>query len=326
MHKGFWILGFRLLSVFLLTTDSFADAQQANKVPRIGLLSGADWKGIRLEAFRRRLRELGYIEGKNIILEYRDVEGKLDRVPELMAELIHLKVDVIVTSSTVMVRAAKKATQTIPIVFAGVSDPVESGLVASLARPGGNVTGLTNLAPQLGGKRLELLKEVFPEISCVATLWSSVGTGLGFRGVKAASEAAGLQLQSLEVRSLNDFEGAFEAAIRERAQALLVNPHPLINISRTRILEFAARNRMPAMYHVSEFVDAGGLMSYGEDFLDRYRRVATYVDKILKGANPGNLPIEQPTKFEFVINLKTAKALGFTIPPQVLMEADRVIK
>jgi len=280
-----------------------------------------------LEAFRRGLRELGYTEGKNIIIEYRYTEGKPDRLNDMAAELIRLKVDVVVTSSSASVRAVKKASATTPVVFAAVGDPVASGLVASLAKPGGNITGLTMLSQELSGKRLELLKEAFPKLTRVAALWSSEGTGLEvMKAVQTAAQGLGVKLQSLEIRTANDFDSAFEAAIRERAQSLLTHPLPVINLNRERIIQFAAKNRLPAMYPIPEFTDAGGLMSYAPNYADLYHRAAVYVDKILKGAKPADLPVEQPTKFELVINLKTAKQIGLTIPPNVLARADRVIK
>ena len=245
----------------------------------------------------------------------------------MAAELIRLKVDVVVTSSSASVRAVKKASATTPVVFAAVGDPVASGLVASLAKPGGNITGLTMLSQELSGKRLELLKEAFPKLTRVAALWSSEGTGLEvMKAVQTAAQGLGVKLQSLEIRTANDFDSAFEAAIRERAQSLLTHPLPVINLNRERIIQFAAKNRLPAMYPIPEFTDAGGLMSYAPNYADLYHRAAVYVDKILKGAKPADLPVEQPTKFELVINLKTAKQIGLTIPPNVLARADRVIK
>jgi putative ABC transport system substrate-binding protein len=281
-----------------------------------------------MEAFRKGLRELGYLEGKNISIEYRYAEGKLDRLPRLAAELVHRKLDVILTASEVGVLAAKNATSTIPIVFAVAEDAVESGLVSSLARPGGNVTGLTVLAAELGGKRLELLKEAFPKVARVAFLWRSGGPrgNLPFTEIESAAKAFGLTLQSLPVRGLDDFQPAFEAASRENAQALVTTPDPLMNTHQVRILEFAAKNRLPAMYPSREFVELSGLISYAPNYLDLFRRAATYVDKILKGAKPSDLPVEQPTKFELAINLKTAKQIGVTIPPSVLARADKVIK
>jgi ABC-type uncharacterized transport system substrate-binding protein len=307
-----------------------AEAQQPKKVPRIGFLGSAStsFYAARINAFRQGLNELGYTEGKNIDIEYRYAEGKFDRLPDLAAELVGLKLDVIVAAPTPSVLAAKKASATTPIVFASVVDPVASGLVASLARPGGNITGLTILGPELSGKRLELLKEVLPNVTRVAALWNSANPAqeLVWKEMQAAAQELRLQLQSLEVRSANDFDIAFKAALRERAQALIPSGEPLINTQLKRIVEFAAKNRLPAMYAGPEVVDAGGLMSYAPNYTDQYRRAAVYVDKILKGAKPADLPVEQPTKFEFVINLKTAKQIGLTIPPNVLARADKVIK
>jgi putative ABC transport system substrate-binding protein len=318
-----------LLVVLALASLRLAEAQQPKKVPRIGILSptSSSSSSARVEAFRQGLSDLGYVEGKNIVIEYRYAGGKLEQLPELAMELVHLKVDVIVTSGPAAF-AAKKATNAIPIVIAAAADPVGTGLVASLARPEGNVTGLTIMSPELGGKRLELLKEAFPKLTRVAVLWA-VGNPRGdlpFREVEAPAKALGIKLQSLGVRSLDDFENAFEAARRQSAQALITAPQPVINVQRERIVDFAAKSRLPAIYATSEFVDAGGLMSYAPSYTDLHRRAATYVDKILKGAKPADLPVEQPIKFEFVVNLKAAKAIGLTIPPNVLARADRVIK
>ena len=319
-----------LVAVVLLVLGAIVEAQQTKKVPRIGVLAApsASFFSTRIGAFRQGLRELGYLEGKNISIEYRYAEGKLDRLPELAAELVHLKVDVILTASEFGVLAAKNATRTIPIVFGVTEDAVASGLVSSLARPGGNATGLTVVAADLGGKRLELLKESFPRVARVGVFWPSGGPrgSLPFTELETAAKALGLMLQSLPVRGLDDIEPAFEAAKRLGAQALLTNPNPVINTQGDRIMEFAAKNRLPAMYPSSEFVEAGGLMSYAPSYPDVFRRSATYVDKILKGAKPADLPVEQPTKFEFVINLKTARQIGLTIPQSVLFRADKVIK
>jgi ABC-type uncharacterized transport system substrate-binding protein len=323
-----------VLSILLVTgplaVGVVAEAQQPAKVSRIGVLAppSPSFFSTRVEPFRRGLRELGYLEGKNISLEYRYTEGKLDRLPHLAAELVHLKVDVILTAGESGVLAAKNATKAIPIVFAVAEDAVGSGLVSSLARPGGNATGLTVLSEVLGGKRLELLRESFPKAVRVAVLWPSGGArgNLPFTEMETAAKALGLKLQSLPVRGLDDFEPAFEAAKKEGAQALLTNPSPVMNTQQLRIVDFAAKNRLPAMYAAPEFVDGGGLMYYGPSYADLFRRAATYVDKILKGAKPADLPVEQPTKFEMVINLKTAKQIGLTIPPNVLARADKVIK
>jgi len=302
------------------------EAQQPSKVPKIGFLvvPSRAFFANRIESFQQRLQSLGYVEGKNIVIEYRYAEGNLDRLPDLAKEVVSVKVDVIVTTTAQGVLAVKNATRTIPVVFAGVQDPVASGIIDSLARPGGNATGLSILAPELGGKRLELLKEVVPRMTRVAFLWGS-GSPI-MKETLAAARALGLQLQSIEVRDSKGFDSAFEAATKERAQALLTSPGPIINTHQSRIVEFAAKNRLPAMYAGPEFVDAGGLMSYAPSYNDLYRRAAVYVDKILKGRNPAELPVEQPTKFELVINLKTAKQIGLTIPPNVLAQADTVIK
>jgi ABC-type uncharacterized transport system substrate-binding protein len=280
----------------------------------------------RYDSFRQGLRELGYIEGKTIFLEIRYAEGKQDQLSDFATELVKLKVDVIVTSTTPGVLAAKNATSAIPIVFWAVANPVGAGLVSSLAHPGGNITGLSILNPELDGKRLELLKETFPKITKVAYLRDAGSLVTGLTVMREAARALGLQLQSLEVRSAKDFDGAFKALLKERAQALTTSAVPVISMNQQRIVAFAAKNRLPAIYPYSEFVDAGGLMFYGVSFSDLFRRSATYVDKILKGAKPADLPVEQPTKFEFIINLITAKQIGVTIPQWTLTKADRVIK
>jgi putative tryptophan/tyrosine transport system substrate-binding protein len=304
-------------------------AQQAGKVPRIGILapgSSAFPTSAYHDSFRQGLRELGYIEGKNIFIEIRYAEGKQDRLSDIATELVKLKVDVIVTSTRPGVLTAKNATSAIPIVFAAVGDPVRAGLVSSLARPGENITGLSILNLELLGKRLELLKETFPKITKVAYFRDATAPGTGSAELHATASALGLQLQSLEVRSAKDFDSAFEAILKERAQALTTSAGPVISINQQRIVAFAVKNRLPAIYPYSEVIDAGGLMFYGVSFSDLFRRAATYVDKILKGAKPADLPVEQPKKFEFVINLKAAKQIGLTIPPNVLARADRVIK
>jgi len=282
-----------------------------------------------LEDFRQGLRDLGYVEGKNIQLEIRWGEGKLERLPALAAELVRMKVDVIVAMGSPSVWAAKQATQTIPIVMPTSSDPVGDGLVASLARPGGNITGLSMMAPELGTKRLQLLKEVFPKLlRPAAVLWNPdyVGMKARWRQIEGAAPAMGMGVRSVEIRDSRELEQALAALERERPAALVLLADPLTLSQRLRIVEFAAEERLPAIYEVSQFVDAGGLMSYGPNLDDLVRRSATYVDKILKGAKPADLPIEQPAKFELVINLKTAKALGITIPQSVLLQADRVIE
>ena len=315
--------------VFLLTVPS-AEAQQPKKVARIGFLGFTSLSGIaaRIEAFRQGLRELGYVEGKDIVIEYRAAEGKLDPLPALAAELVRLKVDVIVTSGPSVTRAVKEATTTIPIVMGFDTDPVGNGFVASLARPGGNITGLSVVSPELSGKQLELLKEIVPKLSHVAVLGSSTNPG-NSQALKETELAAGaykVQLQNLDVLSPKDIETAFRDASKGHASAVLVLASPIIESHRTQIADLAAKNRLPAIYYAPEFVEAGGLMSYGTSFPDLFRRAATYVDKILKGAKPADLPVEQPMKFELVINLKTAKQIGLTIPQSVLYRADKVIK
>ena len=316
----------------LLPWSHLAEAQQPEKTARIGLLGGmsASTFAERMEVFRRQLRELGYVEGKNIVFEERWAEGKLDRLGDLAAELVGRKVDVLVTfGGAGPATAAKKATSTIPIVMAaGGSDPVKAGLVASLARPGGNITGLANIFTELCGKQMELLKETIPKLSRVAIIWNpdSPAGAPQQKDTESDARALGLRFQSLEVRKAEDFENVFQAAKKERAGAVLVTANPLIFTHFGRIAELAAKNRLPTIHSQREFVEAGGLMMYGPNEADIYHRAAIYVDKILKGAKPGDLPVEQPTKFEFIINLKTAKQIGVTIPPNVLVRADRVIK
>jgi len=314
---------------FILFAPGFAaEAQQPARIPRIGFLipPTASYFSAQVEALRQRLSELGYVEGKNIVIEYRYAEGKLERLPDLASELVRLKVDVIVTPGAAAL-AAKKASATIPIVFPNFADPVGSGIVSSLARPGGNITGLSIMAPDLDGKRLELLKEAFPEVGRVALLWQRVAGGiLPLTEMEVAAKTLGLKLQSLELRSLDDFESTFARAKKEGAQALITTPGPLVATQQRQVLDFAAKNRLPAMYPASEFVEAGGLMSYAPSYTDLWRRAADFVDKILKGAKPADLPVEQPKKFEFVVNLKTAKQIGVMFPPNVLVRADRVIR
>ena len=324
-----------VLSSILAATLAFvlgvaAEAQQPTKVPRIGYLSTDSPTTIaeRIEAFRQGLRELGYAEGKNIVIEWRFAEGKADRLPGLAAELVRLKVDVIVTSGPAATRAAKEATVTLPIVTAQDPDPVGNGLVASLARPGRNITGLSTLAPEISGKRLELVKEIVPGLSRVAVLASSTtpGNAQALRETELAARAFGVQLQYLNVRSAKDIEPAFRAAAKGHADAVLVLQSPVFVNERTQLADLAVKGRMPAIYDRREFVDDGGLICYGTNFADLSRRAATYVDRILKGAKPADLPVEQPEKFELVINLKAAKQIGLTIPPNVLARADKVIK
>jgi len=313
----------------MLALPFAAEAQQAGKVPRIGFLFyGSPGPSPELDAFRQGLRELGYIEGQNITIEYRSADNKLDRLSALADELVRLKVDVIVTPGTPASVAAKHATSTIPIVFAGVADAVGAGLVANFARPGGNITGLTGISAELGGKRLELLKEVAPKASRVAVLYNPADRSnvLVLKELQESAPALRLTLQPLGVRGPGEFEGAFVAMSRKRAHALFGAAGILTTEHRKAIVDLAAKSRIPAMWGERQFVEAGGLMSYAVNFYDQVRRAATYVDKILKGAKPGDLPVEQPTKFELVINLKTAKALGFTIPQSLLLRADEVIQ
>jgi ABC-type uncharacterized transport system substrate-binding protein len=307
------------------------DAQEPGKVPRVGFLgprSRSDGAPF-IDAFLQGLRELGWAEGQNIAIEFRFAEGRLDRLPDLAADLVRLKVDVILATSTPPAAAAKNATRTIPIVMATSADPVELGLVASLARPGGNVTGLSfSVGLEVVGKGLELLKETVPKVRRVAVLSNpgNPGNTLANEVVKSTARSLGVQLQFLEARGPNEFEAAFAAMARERAGALLVVPDAVFGLHRARLQSLAAKSRLPAMYGLREYAEAGGLMSYAVDLRDSFRRSATYVDKILKGAKPADLPIEQPTTFELVINLKTAKALGLTIPQSMLMRANEVIQ
>jgi putative ABC transport system substrate-binding protein len=315
------------LGALLFALSVPAEAQQPGKVPRIGLLAGGSLASSAplVEAFRQGLRELGYVEGKNLIIEERYAEGQLERYPALAAELVRLKMDIIVCSGRPSTQAARQATSTIPIVMAAVGNPIGSGFVASLARPGGNVTGLTTIRKDLTGKRLELLTEAAPKISRVAVLWGPPAAS-NFKETEVVAGSLGLELQSLEVRNSGDLEGAFRAATKERAQALVALRNPTIFNERKRIAELAIKSRLPAIYDDKEFVDASGLMSYGTNQADLYRHVAVYVDKILKGSKPADLPVEQPMKFEFIVNLKTAKQIGLTIPPNVLARADKVIR
>jgi len=321
---------FGLLTAVLLTATPPAQAQQPAKIPRIGIMlpPSASFISAWVEAFRQRLRELGYVEGENIFIEYRYADGKPDRLPDLAAELVRLKVDVILTGAISGVLAAKKASATIPIVFGAAPDPVGAGLVSSLARPGGNITGLSLMAPDLDGKRLELLNEAFPKVARVAFLWepTNVRGDLAIEDIEAVAKALGLKLQSLPVRGLNDFDGAFSRIKKDALQALITTPSPIINTQQSRLLDFAAKNRLPAIYPNKEFVEAGGLMSYAPSYTDLFRRAADFVDKILKGTKPADLPVEQPKKFEFLVNLKAAKQIGVTVPPNVLARADRVIR
>jgi len=318
--------------LWLLTTTVLGTAAEAQlpKIPRIGFLSTTSPSNVptRLEAFRQGLRDLGYVEGKNIVIEYRYAEGNIDRLPTLLDELVRLKVDVIVASGPSPTRAAKKATATIPIVMTWDYDPVGNGYVASLARPGGNITGLSTLAPEISGKQLELLKEIVPKLSRVAVLGTSTvpGNAEALRATELAAEALKVQLQYLEIRDRKDIETVFQAARKGRADAVLALASRVLLTDRTQVAELAVKSRLPAIYGEREHVEAGGLMTYGVSISDLFRRAATYVDKILKGAKPADLPVEQPKKFEFIVNLKAAKQIGLTIPPNVLARADRVIR
>jgi putative ABC transport system substrate-binding protein len=318
------------LSALLFALCPFAQAQQAAKNPRIGFQSAASASAIaaRIEAFRQGLRELGYVEGKNIAIEWRYAEGNFDRVPALAADLVRLNVDVIVTAGPMDTRAAKQATSTIPIVMTWDQDPVGSGFVATLARPGGNITGLSSLSPEISGKQLELLKDIVPRLSRAAFLGNSKepGNDRAFEETEAAARSFGVQVQYLDLLAPKDLDTSFAAAIKERAQGILVLTSPVTFPYRKQVISRMAEHRIPAIYHRRQFVEDGGLMSYGVSQNDLDRRAATYVDKILKGAKPANLPIEQPTKFELVISLKAAKQIGLTIPPNVLARADKVIK
>jgi putative tryptophan/tyrosine transport system substrate-binding protein len=325
MSKKFFALA---LSALLFALSCPAKAQQTRKVPSIGYLSPGSGVGPGEEAFRQGLRELGYIEGKNIVIAWHFAEGREDRLATLAAELLRLKVDIIVTDGTRATRAAKTASQTIPIVMASDADPLASGHVLSLAGPGTNITGLTNNNPDLSGKRLEVLKEAIPNVSRVGIIWNpEVPTSVtAFKEAQLAAKPLELQVQSFQMRGPDDYEGTFQAATKGQAKALTLLSDSLMFANRARILELAARHKLPTIHTQSGWVEAGGLMSYGTHFPDLWRRAAIYVDKILKGANPAELPVEQPTKFELVINLKTAKQLGLTIPQSVLYRANKVIK
>ena len=317
-----------VLALGLLLAPLVAEAQQGTKVPRVGVLSERSPTDLFVTAFRQGLRALGYTEGQNIIVEYRYAHGMADRFPDLVAELIRLKVDVLVVGGTVAARSAKAQTTTVPIVFTLAGDPVGSGLVASLARPGGNVTGLSNIIAELGGKQLELLKEAVPQVSRVAVLYNPVNPAAGpaLNRTREAARALAVELQVLEVRQPNQLASAFSAMTAWRPGALLALSDSVFGNDIAQLSKLAVKNRMPAMYASSRFAEAGGLLTYGPSFSDNWRRAAVFVDKILKGAKPADLPVEQPTKFELVINLKTAKALGLTIPPSVLARTDEVIE
>src|ERR671924_626211 len=324
------------VGALLLALSSAAEAQQAKKIPRIGVLFIGGRNQPHLEAFKQGLRERGYTEGKNIILDYRYAEGKVDRLPSLAAELVQLRVDVIVTTSGNSARAATEATKTIPIVLTTGADPVKTGLAESLARPGRNVTGLSIIEEDLSGKRVELLKETFPKMTRLGYLWNPVAVSysaggttsgnLSYDEAKKAAESVGVQLLSYKVGALAEIEKAFAEMPKVRPHALLVVQSPLMTLNSKRIVELALEHRLAGMYPTNQFAQEGGLIAYGPVIADLYRRAATYVDKILKGASPAELPIEQPTKFELVINLRTAKQIGLTIPPNVLARAEKVIR
>jgi len=318
-----------LVAVVLLAIGVIAEAQEP-KVPRIGVIFPAfsSVSAPFMAVFREGLHDLGYTEGKNIVIEDRYADGKEDRLPALAAELVHLKVDIIMVGGGNATLAAKNATKTVPIVMGTASDPVGTGLVASLARPGGNITGSTLINPDLSGKRLELLKETIPKLKHVAVLIhrDNPAATLMLKETETAAQSLGLQLQILEVRGSNELENAFGVAKKGRAEAMNVLSSAFLQIERKKIVELASKGQLTAMYVDRQFVESGGLMSYGANIADQFRRAATYVDKILKGAKPADLPIEQPTKFELIINLKAAKQIGLTIPPNVLVRADKVIK
>ena len=319
-----------LLSGFILVSVHLAEAEQANRVPRIGILVGgsASSDSARINALRDGLHELGYDEQKNIIIEYRYAEGKLGRLQELAAGLLRQKIDIIVTAGPAATGAAKATTNTVPIVMAQVNDPIAAGFVANLARPGGNITGLSVMAPELSGKQLELLKEVVPRLSRLAVLGTSTqpGNAEGLKHIELAAHGLRVQLKYLNVSSTQEIEAAFQSMSKDHIDALLLLSSPALFVHRVQIVELATKNRLPAIYYATEYVEDGGLMTYAANVLELWRRAASHVDKILKGTKPGDLPVEQPTKFELIINLTAAKQIGLTIPPQVLARAERVIK
>jgi putative ABC transport system substrate-binding protein len=324
---GIFAIAFTLASLI-----GVAQAQQPSKIPRIGyvrVVGVPSVPGPNVEAFRRGLRDLGYIDGENILIEFRYADGNRDRISTLVTELVQLKVDVLISGDSPAIRAAKQATKTIPVIMVINQDPVATGLVDSLARPGGNITGISRLTRELGGKRLELLKELIPGISRVGILWDveAEGPNISFKEYQAAARGLRMQLLSLEVRRPQpDLEGAFQSAIKERARALITIGNSMLNRRQEQIANYAIKHRLPSVYDSSLWIEPGGLISYSSDNAESYRRAAVYVDKILKGAKPADLPVEQPTKFELVINLKTAKQIDLTIPPNVLARADRVIR
>jgi len=321
---------FLALLALLFAVCGSSKAQQPTKMPRIGYLTGTSLSAnsARTDAFRQGLRELGYVEGKNILIEWRSAEGKADRLSALAAELVRLKVDIIISGGPTSNRAAKQETVTLPIVMAYDNDPVGNKFVASLARPGGNITGLSTLAPEISSKQLELLKEIVPKLSRLAVLGTSNNPGntQSLREAELAAGAFGVKLQFLDILGPKDIQSAFQDASKGRADAVLMLAGSILNSNRTQIVELAAKGRLPAIYPYPEYMEDSGLMTYSVSFIDLFRRAATYVDKILKGAKPADLPIEQPKKFEFIINLKAAKQIGLTIPPNVLVRADKVIK
>jgi len=317
------------LCAMLFALCSSVEAQQTGKIFRIGYLGGTSTSAtVNIKQFRERLRELGYVEGQNITIEIRHHEGKVERLSDLAAELVRLNCDVIVTNGTEAADTAKKMIKTIPVVMGFGADAVRRGIIADLARPGGNITGITDIGAEIYGKRLELLGDIVPKLSRVGVLWSSIypDADIVFKETESVARVLKIDIQSLEVKGPNDFEKVFHAAIKKRAGALLVMAGGVFGFNRKRIIELAEKHRLPATYDNSQSVEAGGLMSYTADRLEQFRRAAEYVDKILKGAKPADLPVERPTKFEFIINLKTAKQIGLTIPPSVLARADRVIK
>jgi len=314
------------IAVVIVLYGAVAEAQQQAKVFKIGWLVTGSKRSSPTGFFHRELRALGYVEGKNIFIEYRFAEGKVDRYPALADELVSAKVDVIFISSIPAARAVKNATRTIPIVFLSEGDPVVAGLVDSLPRPGGNITGFTTISPVIAGKRLELLKETVPKLSRIAVLWTTGRSDQSWNESQLAARELGLQIHSMEVSSADKLESAFKEAVKARSGALAVTPYSLTNSKQNLIAELAAKNGLPAIGPRRDFVESGGLMSYGADRDEPYRRLAVFIDKILKGTHPSEIPVEQPMKFELAINLKTAKALGLTIPPIVLMRATRVIK
>ena len=321
---------FSLLATILLTTGPRTEAQQPAKIPRIGFQFDSPLASIaaRIEGFRQGLRELGYVEGKNIVIEWRSSEGKAERRSEIVAELVRLKVDVIVSGGPSVTRPLKEATSAIPIVMAQDTDPVGNSFAASLARPGGNITGLSSMGPEMSGKHLELMKEIVPKLSRLAIIGNSANPGdaLALREAVLAAGTYQIYLSYLDVQEAKDIERVIRSAAKGRADALLVLGNPIFNLQRQQVIDLINKHRLPASYRQPEYSDAGGLMTYGPNYPELFRRAATYVDKILKGAKPGEIPVEQPMKFEFIANLKAAKQIGLTIPPNVLVRADRVIK